>query len=94
MDRINWLRHTLEPLPWTQHAKCRSVDPDLFFPERGENTEAAKQVCAGCPVQAECLEYALATTQKFGVWGGTSERERRRMRRARHRDQAGREDAA
>ena len=59
------------------------VDPDLFFPERGASTREAKSVCRACPVQQECLEFALSNGEKFGIWGGMSERERRRVRRAR-----------
>ena len=62
---------------------CRGVDDDLFFPERGDSTEEAKAVCAGCFLTEQCLEYALENGEKFGIWGGMSERERRRIRRAR-----------
>lgn len=72
-----------EPRPWQEMANCLGVDPDLFFPERGASTREAKDVCRGCVVQGECLEYALANGEKFGIWGGMSERERRRIRRQR-----------
>ena len=65
------------------HAACKGLDPRLFFPERGESTAEAKAVCAACPVRADCLDWAIATTQKWGIWGGTSERERHRLRRGR-----------
>jgi WhiB family redox-sensing transcriptional regulator len=68
---------------WQRQANCMGVDPDLFFPERGASTREAKEVCRGCVVREECLEYALANSEKFGIWGGLSERERRRIRRAR-----------
>ncbi len=68
---------------WQRQANCMGVDPDLFFPERGASTREAKEVCRGCVVREECLEYALANGEKFGIWGGLSERERRRIRRAR-----------
>lgn len=68
---------------WQDQANCLGVDPDLFFPERGASTREAKEVCRGCVVRVECLEYALANAEKFGIWGGLSERERRRIRRAR-----------
>ncbi len=68
---------------WQDQANCLGVDPDLFFPERGASTREAKEVCRGCVVRVECLEYALANSEKFGIWGGLSERERRRIRRAR-----------
>jgi WhiB family redox-sensing transcriptional regulator len=63
---------------------CLGVDPDLFFPERGASVKAAKEVCRGCVVQEDCLEYALEKGEKFGIWGGMSERERRRIRRQRN----------
>ena len=71
---------------WRLRASCRSVDPDLFFPVGTtglavEQIDAAKTVCQACPVNAPCLEYALSTNQDSGVWGGTSEEERRTLRR-------------
>ena len=68
---------------WQEQANCLGVDPDLFFPERGASTKEAKAVCRGCEVRVECLEYALSHGEKFGIWGGLSERERRRVRRQR-----------
>jgi WhiB family redox-sensing transcriptional regulator len=68
---------------WQNYANCLGVDPDLFFPERGASTKEAKAVCRACVVREECLEYALVNGEKFGIWGGLSERERRRLRRAR-----------
>lgn len=68
---------------WMVDAECTKVDPDWFFTDRGESTDAAKKVCAHCPVRIECLDYALAGNEKFGIWGGASERERRRIRRQR-----------
>ena len=68
---------------WRDLALCAEVDPDLFFVERGGNAAPAKRVCRACPVRAECLEYALEHRILFGVWGGTSERERTRLRRER-----------
>ena len=68
---------------WQDYANCLGVDPDLFFPERGASTREAKEVCRGCVVREDCLEYALANGEKFGIWGGMSERERRRIRRQR-----------
>jgi len=72
-----------EPRVWQEYANCLGVDPDLFFPERGASTKEAKEVCRGCVVREDCLEYALSNGEKFGIWGGMSERERRRIRRAR-----------
>ncbi len=68
---------------WQAQANCLGVDPDLFFPERGASTSEAKAVCAGCSVREDCLEYALANGEKHGVWGGETERGRRRIRRQR-----------
>jgi len=68
---------------WQARANCMGVDPELFFPERGSSTREAKEVCHGCVVASECLDFAIANSEKFGIWGGMSERERRRVRRAR-----------
>lgn len=70
------------PRGWVARANCRGVDVDLFFPERGASTQEAKEVCRGCRVCEDCLVFALANGEKFGIWGGLSERERRRVRRA------------
>lgn len=72
-----------EDLSWQAYANCLGVDPDLFFPERGASTREAKAVCRRCVVRTECLEYALNNAEKFGIWGGLSERERRRIRKLR-----------
>jgi WhiB family redox-sensing transcriptional regulator len=77
------ITETDESKRWQEEANCLGVDPDLFFPERGASTREAKAVCAGCEVRVDCLEYALANGEKFGIWGGLSERERRRLRRQR-----------
>ncbi|MGD1011654.1 MAG: WhiB family transcriptional regulator [Acidimicrobiales bacterium] len=66
-----------------KRGKCRDVPPDTFFPSDGVGVEVALQICAGCPVKAPCLEYAIANHIDHGVWGGTSERERRRIARRR-----------
>lgn len=71
------------PASWQDAGACLGADPSLFFPERGASTAAAKGICRGCVVRVECLEYALANGEKFGIWGGLSERERRRIRRER-----------
>jgi WhiB family transcriptional regulator, redox-sensing transcriptional regulator len=84
------LAWTLPEVPkhdqWRLHASCRSTDPDLFFPVGAtglalDQIDSAKRVCALCPVNEACLEFALATNQDSGVWGGTSEEERRALRR-------------
>jgi WhiB family redox-sensing transcriptional regulator len=65
---------------WRLDALCAETDPEAFFPEKGGSTREAKRVCTGCEVRAECLEFALASDERFGIWGGLSERERRRLR--------------
>lgn len=70
-----------ETLPWIAEAKCLQADPEAFFPEKGGSTREAKRICARCDVRAECLDYALGNDEKFGIWGGLSERERRRIKR-------------
>jgi WhiB family redox-sensing transcriptional regulator len=66
---------------WQEQALCAETDPEAFFPEKGGSTREAKKICTGCEVRAQCLEYALANDERFGIWGGLSERERRRLRR-------------
>lgn len=73
---------------WRDHALCRDTDPDLFFPigTTGQalvQIDHAKQVCGECTVSSECLDFALATNQDSGIWGGLSEEERRVIRRRR-----------
>ena len=68
---------------WQDEGNCLGADPDLFFPSPGDSLKAAKAVCNSCVVRAECLEYALENGEKYGIWGGMSERERRRIRRQR-----------
>lgn len=70
-----------EELRWQDRALCAQTDPEAFFPEKGGSTREAKRICQSCPVRAECLEYALAHDERFGIWGGLSERERRRLKR-------------
>lgn len=83
MEQRRGHRFELGDRNWQGQANCLGVDPDLFFPERGASTREAKGVCRGCVVQQECLEYALINGEKFGIWGGLSERERRGIRRRR-----------
>lgn len=66
---------------WVEDANCRGADPRVFFPERGADLSRAKAICRACDVQAECLAYALNNGETHGVWGGMSERQRRRLRR-------------
>jgi WhiB family redox-sensing transcriptional regulator len=70
-------------LDWKLKAACRNLDTSMFFPDTEADADAAKDVCAQCPVREACLEYALATRQHDGVWGGLTESERRRVRRRR-----------
>lgn len=70
------------PLAWQIDALCAQTDPEAFFPEKGGSTREAKRICDGCEVRSECLEYALANDERFGIWGGLSERERRKLRRS------------
>jgi WhiB family transcriptional regulator, redox-sensing transcriptional regulator len=66
---------------WQERALCAQTDPEAFFPEKGGSTREAKRICSGCEVRAECLEYALGHDERFGIWGGLSERERRKLKR-------------
>ena len=68
-------------LSWQADALCAQTDPEAFFPEKGGSTRDAKKVCGSCIVKSECLEYALENDERFGIWGGLSERERRRLRK-------------
>ena len=66
---------------WQERALCAQTDPEAFFPEKGGSTRDAKKVCVGCDVRGECLEYALERDERFGIWGGLSERERRKFKK-------------
>ena len=66
---------------WQERALCSQTDPEAFFPEKGGSTREAKRICSRCEVKGECLEYALGHDERFGIWGGLSERERRRLKR-------------
>lgn len=69
-----------ETTQWQERALCAQTDPEAFFPEKGGSTREAKKVCRACEVRAECLEAALANDERFGIWGGLSERERRKVK--------------
>lgn len=69
------------PLSWQTDALCAQTDPEAFFPEKGGSTRDAKRICTTCDVRDECLEYALQNDERFGIWGGLSERERRKLKR-------------
>ena len=70
-----------EGLTWQADALCAQTDPEAFFPEKGGSTREAKRICESCEVRSECLDYALENDERFGIWGGLSERERRKLRR-------------
>jgi WhiB family redox-sensing transcriptional regulator len=67
---------------WQERALCAQTDPEAFFPEKGGSTRDAKRVCVGCDVRGDCLEYALEHDERFGIWGGLSERERRKLKKS------------
>jgi WhiB family transcriptional regulator, redox-sensing transcriptional regulator len=68
-------------LEWQERALCAQTDPEAFFPEKGGSTREAKRVCMSCEVRVQCLDYALENDERFGIWGGLSERERRRVKK-------------
>lgn len=68
-----------QPPEWMRDALCARVDSEIFFPEKGGSSREAKSVCARCLVAAECLEYSLASNEHFGIWGGLSEMNRRKL---------------
>jgi WhiB family redox-sensing transcriptional regulator len=72
-------------LAWQQEALCAQIGTDFFFPEPGSSVREAKRICRLCPMRAACLEYALENDERFGVWGGLSEKERLELRRGRSR---------
>ncbi len=70
-----------DPLGWQRLGECQYTDPELFFPEKGGSVRQAKRVCRGCEVRAQCLAYAMENDERSGIWGGLSERERRKASR-------------
>lgn len=70
-------------LDWQGQAVCAQTDPEAFFPEKGGTANPAKQICDDCPVQQQCLDYALANDEPHGIWGGLSDRQRRAEKRRR-----------
>ena len=70
-----------EALAWQSDSLCAQTDPEAFFPEKGGSTREAKKICGSCEVRNQCLEYALENDERFGIWGGLSERERRKLRK-------------
>ncbi|MGV0741614.1 WhiB family transcriptional regulator [Mycolicibacterium sp. XJ870] len=80
-DEFDVAPATDEEDQWQERALCAQTDPEAFFPEKGGSTREAKRICQGCEVKNACLDYALAHDERFGIWGGLSERERRRLKR-------------
>ena len=80
-ERFEVAPATIEDDQWQERGLCAQTDPEAFFPEKGGSTREAKRICLGCEVRDRCLEYALAHDERFGIWGGLSERERRRLKR-------------
>jgi WhiB family redox-sensing transcriptional regulator len=72
----------LEERPWAVYSACRGADAELFFAKTRSDERAALAICSTCPVTEECLVFALETRERFGVWGGTHERDRRKLLRA------------
>jgi len=70
-----------DPLAWQTDSLCAQTDPEAFFPEKGGSTREAKKICGTCEVRSRCLDYALENDERFGIWGGLSERERRKLRK-------------
>ena len=71
-----------EEFGWQDRALCAQTDPEAFFPEKGGSTREAKKVCLTCEVRDDCLESALMNDERFGIWGGLSERERRKLKKS------------
>jgi WhiB family transcriptional regulator, redox-sensing transcriptional regulator len=84
---LTWIRtHNWDDQEWRGRSACRDSSPDIFFPigttgPALEHTDTAKRICTACPVREECLEFALATNQEAGIWGATTEEERRKLRK-------------
>lgn len=79
--RSAWGFGTAEQESWRDNALCAQTDPEAFYPDKGGSTREAKKICLGCEVRHECLQWALDRDERFGIWGGLSERERRRLKR-------------
>jgi WhiB family transcriptional regulator, redox-sensing transcriptional regulator len=81
LEQVATDEEVVTELQWQERALCAQTDPEAFFPEKGGSTREAKRVCLSCEVRVECLEYALENDERFGIWGGLSERERRRVKK-------------
>jgi WhiB family redox-sensing transcriptional regulator len=75
-------------MSWRQRGACRGLDPDVFYPVSDDDAGEAKSICSTCSVREPCLEYALANRESDGIWGGATEKERRRMLRQRRKTAA------
>jgi WhiB family redox-sensing transcriptional regulator len=80
-SRISISPAAIDDLSWREDARCAQVDPELFFPEKGQPTSDAKKICATCAVREQCLQWAMAANQRHGVWGGLTARERSSLAR-------------
>ena len=78
-----------DDLSWMEDALCAQTDPDIFYPEKGGSTAPATSICEGCSVRAQCLEYAITNDIRHGIWGGTSDNDRKRISRERKLAQGG-----
>ncbi|MCA1984051.1 WhiB family transcriptional regulator [Nocardioides nematodiphilus] len=81
MRELLLLEPTTDDGGWQERALCAQTDPEAFFPEKGGSTREAKKVCQTCDVRDDCLESALMNDERFGIWGGLSERERRKLKK-------------
>lgn len=81
MQELYLLEDDTDADGWQERGLCAQTDPEAFFPEKGGSTREAKRVCLTCDVRQECLEYALENDERFGIWGGLSERERRKLKK-------------
>ena len=81
MDQLLSVLEDEAALEWQDRALCAQTDPEAFFPEKGQSPKDAKRVCLACEVRDECLQYALDNDERFGIWGGLSERQRRKLKK-------------
>ncbi|MGH2728418.1 MAG: WhiB family transcriptional regulator [Actinomycetota bacterium] len=79
MTRARQTEQNATDYTWQERGSCRGVDPELFFPSSEEQAIPAKAICGACPVRLACLAFAIERNERFGIWGGLSERERARL---------------
>jgi WhiB family redox-sensing transcriptional regulator len=82
-EEVNEMNAHLSAASWRRRAACRGVDPEVFYPVTDDDAGTAKSICSTCPVREACLEHALSAREREGIWGGATERERRRILRQR-----------